>query len=79
MTALAAAPLAANPRSPGELLDSGLEHDRRGNFAAATDCYAAAIEGAKRPQEAAVLSEALRRLAVLHNRRAETRAACDLA
>jgi len=78
MTALATAPREASLRTARELLDAGLEHDRRGSFAAATDCYAAAIELAE-PAEASILSEALRRLAVLHDRRAETRAACDLA
>jgi tetratricopeptide (TPR) repeat protein len=71
-----ARPSAAAPQRPAELLASGLDHDQRGNLAAATDCYAAAIDGAT--QDPAILSEALRRLAVLHNRRAETGAACDL-
>jgi len=68
---LAVAPL------PPELLASGREHDRRGNVAAATDCYAEAIDTAI--HDPAILSEALRRLAVLHHRRAEAGTAADLA
>lgn len=76
---LPAAPAEAHrPETAAELLAAGRDHDRRGSFTLATDCYAAAIDAAA-PGDAALLSEALRRLAVLHNRRAETGAARDLA
>ena len=69
---------ATAPRAAADLLASGRNFDRRGNLSLAADSYAAAIDAAP-PDDVALLSEALRRLAVLHNRRAETAAARELA
>lgn len=68
----------APPERPAELLEAGRDFDRRGSLTLAADSYAAAIDAAS-PEDAALLSEALRRLAVLHSRRAETTAARELA
>ncbi len=74
----ATAVAAPAPCTAAELLASGRNLDRRGNVGLATDAYAAAIDAA-RPDEGALLSEALRRLAGLHHRRAEAIAARELA
>ncbi len=54
----------------------GVEHERHGRLSEALDLYAAAIECAG-PRDAAVLSEALRHVALLHHLRAEPDAARD--
>ena len=69
---------AAVPRAMAELLAAGRHFERRGNLGLAADSYAAAIDAAQ-PEDPALLSEALRRLAVLQDRRAETAAARELA
>ena len=63
-------------RSPRELLRAGVEHERYGRLPEALDLYAAAIECGG-PRDAAVVSEALRHLALLHHLRAEPEAARD--
>lgn len=69
---------AAAPRAAAALLAAARNFDRRGNLGLAAESYAAAMDAAP-PGDAALPSEALRRLAVLHHRRAETAAARELA
>ncbi|HXJ29086.1 MAG TPA: tetratricopeptide repeat protein, partial [Gemmatimonadales bacterium] len=61
-----------------ELLREARERERQGPLAAAIECYQQAIAVAERSGAPAVLSEGLRRLAVLHQQRDESTLAQEL-
>lgn len=66
-------------KDPRGLVAAGLAAERAGRIEVAVDHYAAALETAASADDAPVRSEALRRLAVLHNLRGEWDIARDLA
>jgi tetratricopeptide (TPR) repeat protein len=70
-------PAARPPLEARDLVLAGRNHERRGDIPAAVESYAAAVDCAG-PADAASLSEALRRLAVVHHLRAEPEAALEL-
>ena len=61
-----------------ELLREARERERQGPLPTAIDCYQRAITAAERSGASAVLAEALRRLAVLHQQRDESILAHEL-
>lgn len=61
----------ASMRSPAELLQSGLEHERCGRVAESQRDFQRAVASAATARDEAVLAEALRRLANVHRRRHE--------
>ncbi|HEU4648531.1 MAG TPA: tetratricopeptide repeat protein [Gemmatimonadales bacterium] len=67
-----------SPSAADEALARGRAHDVAGRIGEAVESYAAAIELADDGKAPSVLAEALRRLAVLHHRRAEAESAANL-
>lgn len=66
------------PRHAADLLSAARERDRAGSFTEAMECYAAAIAAAEANGEPEILAEALRRLAVVRQRRGDRDAARQL-